>query len=101
MELTAAVVILVSVVAPFVIAWITRPEWDAAKKQKTAIIVSVALGLIVAVVTGQIAGIPQTVVDWGQRIVIAVGGVVGLAQGYYKVLKDPVTKFEASTSPTR
>lgn len=99
MELTAAVAILVSVVAPFIIAWITRPEWSSVKKRNTAIIVSVILGVIVAVATGQITQIPPTVVSWVQQFVIVVGVVVALAAGYYRVLKDPVAKFERATSP--
>lgn len=99
MELTAAVVILVSVVAPFVIAWIVRPDWAPDKKRNVAIIVSVVLGVIVAVATGQITQIPATVMSWVQQILIGVGAVVALAQGYYKALKDPVDKFEGITSP--
>lgn len=99
MELTAAIAVLVSVVAPFMIAWITRPDWTADKKRRVAIIVSLVLGLIVAVATGQIEKIPATIVYWVQYVIIVVGVIVALTQGFYKSLQTPVAAFEAATSP--
>jgi hypothetical protein len=100
MELTAAIAVLTSVVAPFLIAWITRPDWSADKKRTTAIIVSVILGVIVAVATGQISQVPPTVQGWVIQGVLIVGIVVTLAQGAYKALLTPVKALEAATSPT-
>ena len=99
MELTAAIAVLVAVVAPFAVAVITRPDWSADKKRTTAIIVSVVLGIVVAIATGQVAKVPVTVVSWVQYGVIVVGGIVSLAQGFYKALQTPVTALEAATTP--
>jgi SNF family Na+-dependent transporter len=99
MELTAAVAILVAVVAPFVIALITRPDWSPDKKRTTAIIVAVVLGVIVAVATGRIAQIPATIQSWVAQGVIVVGIIVSLAQGFYQALKGAVSTVEAATSP--
>jgi SNF family Na+-dependent transporter len=100
MELTAAVTILVAVVAPFVIAVITRPTWTPDQKRNTAIIVAVVLGVIVAVATGRVEQIPATVTSWLAQGIIVVGVVVSLAQGFYQALKGTLTKVEAATSPT-
>ncbi len=99
MELTAAVAILVAVVAPFVIAVITRPDWSPDKKRNTAIVVAVVLGMIVAIATGRIEQIPATVQSWVSQAVIVVGIVVSLAQGFYQALKGTLTKVESATSP--
>lgn len=100
MQLSAAVAILTAVVAPFLIAVITRPDWTSVRKRYVALAVCVVLGVIVAVATGQIAGVPGTVQAWVQQFIIDVGIVVSLAQGFYMALKDPVAKVEAKTSPS-
>ena len=99
MELTAAVAILVAVVAPFVIAVITRPTWTPDQKRNTAIGVAVVLGIIVAVATGRIEQIPATVTSWLAQGIIVIGIVVSLAQGFYQALKGTVVKVEVATSP--
>ena len=99
MELTAAVAILVAVVAPFVIAVITRPTWTPDQKRNTALIVAVVLGVIVAVATGRIEQIPAIVTSWLAQGTIVIGIVVSLAQGFYQALKPAVVKVEAATSP--
>lgn len=99
MELTAAVAILVAVVAPFVIAVIVRPTWTPDQKRNAAIVVAVVLGVIVAVATGRIEQIPATVASWTAQGIIVVGVVVSLAQGFYQALKGTLTKVEVATSP--
>lgn len=99
MELSAAVAILMAVVAPFIVAVVTRPDWSSEKKRNAALIVSGVMGAIVAVATGKIAQIPDNVESWFAQGVVVIGIVVSLAQGFYQVLKDPVTKVEALTSP--
>ena len=100
MELTAAVAILVAVVAPFLIAVITRPTWTPDQKRNTALIVAVVLGVIVAVATGRIEQIPAIVTSWLAQGTIVIGIVVSLAQGFYQALKPLVAKVEVVTSPT-
>ena len=96
--LSAAVAVLVAVVAPFVVAILVRPGMSPARKRGISGAVSVGLGVIVAVITGQIEGIPSTVRAWLTQTVLTVGIVVSLAQGYYRALKDPVDAVEALTS---
>lgn len=100
MELTAAVAILVAVVAPFVIAVITRPAWTPDQKRNTAIVVAVVLGVIVAVATGRVEQIPASVTSWLAQGIIVVGVVVSLAQGFYQALKGIVGRVEVATSPS-
>lgn len=100
MELTAALGLIAAVVAPFVVALIVRPTWSADAKRNTAIGASVGLGVLAAVATGVIHGIPESVTTTVARGAIDVGIVVSLGQGFYKALKTPVDALAAKTSPT-
>ena len=99
MELTAAIAVIVAAIAPFITALFTRPDLSDGVKRLIAAGVAVVLGAIVAIVTGQIEGVPPSAIDWITRILIGVGIVISLAQGFYSQFKDPVRKLEAATSP--
>ena len=101
MELMAAVAVLASIVAPALVAVIVRPDWSAGRKRNAALAVSVALGVVVAVASGRIVGVPESIVSWVGQVVIAVGIVVSLAQGYYAALKGPLDALSVATSPRR
>lgn len=101
MTFTAALALLVAAVAPFVVAIITRPQWSADVKRYVAGGVCVVLGLVAAVGTGAIDGIPDSWQAWTVRIVVAAGIVVSLGQGFYQVFKPLVDKLEAATTPAR
>ena len=101
MELTAAIGILASALAPAFIALIVQPSWPAAQKRNVALAVSALLGVIVAVASGRIVGIPESVVAWTGQVIIAVGIVVSLSQGYYAALKGPLDALSVATSPRR
>lgn len=99
MEITAAITIVTAVVAPYLIALLVRPNWTAEKKRNISLAVCGVLGVIVAIATGQIEGIPDTVKSWVSQLVIIVGVVVSLSQGFYKALKTSVDVVEVATSP--
>ena len=84
MEFMAAIAVIVAVSSPFITALFTKPYMSETRKHIIAGSVSIVLGLIVALGSGQIVGVPQDVQDWVIRVIVVVGIVVSLAQGFYK-----------------
>lgn len=101
MEFMAAIAVIVAVLSPFITALFTKPNMSDNRKRLIAGSVSVVLGLLVALGSGQIVGVPQEVQDWVIRVIVVVGIVVSLAQGFYKQLRPAVKSFEAKTTKSR
>lgn len=101
MEFMAAIAVIVAVLSPFITALFTKPHMSDNRKRLIAGSVSVVLGLLVALGSGQIVGVPQEVQDWVIRVIVVVGIVVSLAQGFYKQFRPAVKSFEAKTTKSR
>lgn len=99
MELTAAISLVGALVVPFIVALIVKPDWSPERKRNVTLAVCAVVGLGVAVGTGQIET-TETVRGWVARILIALGVVTGLTNGFYKALKDPVDAISAARAGT-
>ena len=98
MDFTTAIgVIIGGVITPFIVAIMTHPTMKPAHKRGIALVVSVMVGLIIAVATGAISEIPVTIQSAIARSVVVVGIVVALAQVYYRQFKDAVKTVETKT----
>ena len=99
MELTAAVAVIVAACAPFVVALLSRPDMKPGTKRAISIGVAVVLGVIVAIATRQIDGVPEAWSATLAQALIAAAIIVSLAQGYYRAFLDAVKAVEAASSP--
>lgn len=84
LTLSAAILLIASAIAPWIVALFKRDDMSDTRKRLIAGIVATVLGSIVAVATGQITGIPQGFIDWLAWLLLSVGVVISLAQGFYK-----------------
>lgn len=100
MELTAAISVIGAVLVPFIVAVITRPEWTAERKRGWTIGVCVVIGALVGIATGQVETHP-TVQSVTTQLLVAVGVITSLSQGFYLALKQPVDALNAATSPDK
>jgi len=98
MELTAAVAIIVAAIAPFIVAIFTYPGMADWLKRLIAGAVSVALGIIVAIATGKITGVPADWISGLIWVLVTVAIIISLAQGFYAAWKPAVKIVEAKTS---
>lgn len=101
MTLVAAIALIASALAPFITAVLVHPDLSPFKKRLIAGGVAVVLGILAAVATGQISGVPQTVIDWLTWALVSVGIVISLSSGFYKAWKDVVDQLSAKTSGVR
>lgn len=100
LEPNAALLLLAGVLTPLVTALFTKPSLSPAVKTVIAVIVSAVFGTLAAIISGQITELPQGVVEWTGKIVAYIALVVALGQAFYKVLKIPVRKIEATVGRT-
>ena len=98
MTLLAAIALIASALAPFITAVFTHPELSPARKRLIAGCVAFVLGVVVAIATGQISGVPQGFVDWLGWALISIGVVISVSQGFYHAWKDAVDNVAAKTS---
>ncbi len=101
MTLLAAIALIAAAIAPFITAVFTHPELSAPRKRAVAGAVSVILGSVVAIATGQISGVPQSVIDWLTWLLVSIGVVISISQGFYRAWKGTVDNLSAKTSGTR
>lgn len=87
---------LVSVLATAVVA---RPTWSANAKRATAAGIAVTLGLLSAVIDGQISGVPESVTAWVRVAVVNVAAVIAAAQGLHRQFSGALGSLSAVTSP--
>lgn len=98
MELTAAVAIIVAAIAPFITAIFTHPKMTDGLKRLTAGAVAVVLGIVVALATGKITGVPADWISGLTWVLVSIAIIVSLAQGFYAAWKPAVEKVEQATS---
>lgn len=88
---------LVSVVATAVVA---RPSMKASTKRGIALAAAVLLGVVAALISGQINGVPESTQALVQKIVVSAAAVVAAAQGFHRQLAGALGSLSAATSPT-
>lgn len=98
MELTAAIGLIGALLVPFLVALFVAPEQSPSRKRNTTLAVCIIVGIGVGLGTGQIET-TDTIKGWATRVLIGLGVVTGLTNGFYKALKDPVDALSAATSP--
>lgn len=98
--LDALTVILGAVVTIYGTAIATNPAMPASRKRLIAAILAVALGVMSALITGAIEGVPADVTAWVTRATLAVAGVIIASQGFYGAFKGHLQDVAASTSST-
>ena len=95
----AALAIISAGLVPFVTALFTHPAMTPTKKRIISFSVAAVLGLVSAIITGQLGWIPDNLVAWINSFVLSVGVVVVAAQGFYKQFRGAVETLEFKTSP--
>jgi drug/metabolite transporter (DMT)-like permease len=99
MDLTAALAVILAALVPFVAAVFTRPDMSATQKRIIAGSIAAGLGVIVAVTTGKVTGVPSQWIDSLTWLLVTVAVVISLAQGYYSAFKGMVKSLEVKTTP--
>lgn len=100
MNLATAVATIVSaLIVPFLTALFTDVNMRPSVKRGIALAVSLVLALVVAVATNQIH-VSDGLSEFLSRVVVYVGIVAALGQGYYRLFRDQVKNFEAATTFT-
>lgn len=100
MDLTpvSILTLLASVLTPFITALFTKPDTPSSTKRLIAAVVSVVLGTLVAIVTGQVTWANNAIYGLAS-VPIIIGIVMALAQGFYLQLKDFVGQIESAAHP--
>ena len=99
MNMTQAIGIIIGgMLVPIITALYTRPNMDSSTKRIITIVVSVFVGVVSAIGTGAIEGVPAEISLWVERVIVAVSTIVALSQGYYQTFKDSIKQFEAMTT---
>ena len=98
MELTAAIAVIAALLTNLLTAVSAQPSWTAARKRIVSGAIAVVLGVIVAVATGQIDGVPDDIVARSSRILITVAIIITISQGLYRQFKGSLTALEQRTA---
>jgi len=101
MELTAAVAIIVAAIAPFIVAIFTHPTMRPEIKRFIAGGIAVVLGIVVAMATGKISGVPADWISGLTWVLVSTAIIISLAQGFYGAWKPAVKVVEKATSLER
>lgn len=99
MTLAAAIAVIAAAIAPFITALFARKDLTPTQKRIVAGVVAIVLGTLVAIATGQITGVPQSWIDWLSWVLVSIGLVISLAQGFYRAWKGTLEKVEGSKPP--
>lgn len=98
MELTAAVAIIAAAIAPFIVAIFTHPTMQPWIKRLISGGIAAVLGIIVAMATGQISGVPADWIAGLTWVLVSTAIIISLGQGFYGAWKPAVEKVEKATS---
>lgn len=96
MEASAVLAMIAGFVAPWVIALVNRPDFSSTRKRVVTVAVCAPFGIIAAIVSGQLDGIPTSVVTVVGRILVSVGVVIIASQPFYAVFKPAVKRVEGT-----
>lgn len=101
MDITAALsVVAAAVLTILTTALAARPTWSATRKRAVSTGAAIVLGVVAAIATGAIQGVPASWTSWLSSAVISVAVVIGLAQGFHRQWAGALAKLEQATSPT-
>lgn len=95
----ALAVIVAALISTAGTAVIVRPGWSAKSKRLTALVVALVLGVLAALISGQISGVPGSVTAVVQQVVISAAAVVAAAQGFHRQMSGALGVLESATSP--
>ena len=93
-------VIAAALVTVYAVAIAAHPTMDATRKRVIAGLMAGALGVMSALITGAIEGVPADVTAWVTRATLAVAGVIIASQAFYGAFKGHLQDVAASTSST-
>ena len=93
-------VIAAALVTVYAVAIAAHPTMDATRKRVIAGLMAGALGVLSAIVTGTIEGIPLDATAWITRALVAVAAVIVASKGFYESFKGHLKKVEEVTTPT-
>jgi hypothetical protein len=101
MDITAALsVVAAAVLSVLTAALANRPGWSAGRKRAVSTGTAVVLGVVAAIATGAIDGIPASWTSWLASAIVSVAVVIGLAQGFHRQWAGALGRLESATSPT-
>lgn len=100
MDLTTAIgIIAAAAVTVLGTALAARPTWSSGRKRLVSSIAALVLGVVAAVATGKVVGVPQPWIDGLGHVLVSVAGVIALAQGFHRQWAGALDKLAATTSP--
>ena len=90
------------IIAGFLAVWITslinRPGTNPTTKRVVAVAVSIVLGLLSLLLSGQIAEVPPGVLEWVNRAVVYLGLTIVASQGFYRAFEPAAKTLEATVN---
>ena len=101
MTIQAAMLVIVALAATIVTAIYNKPDWSEDKKRNASVVIAAFLGAVYAIVTRQVSGIPNDIVDGISYIIISAAFVITAAQGFYRAFKTPLSALETKVNGTR
>lgn len=93
-------VIAAALVTIYATAIAAAPTMTATRKRIIAGLMAGALGILSAIITGAIDGIPADVTAWTTRILITIALVIVASQGFYQAFKGHLKTVEEATTST-
>ena len=95
-------IIAAALVTVYVTAIAAHPTMTATRKRIIAALMATTLGVLSAIITGAIDGIPADVTAWTARLLVTIAAVVIASQGFYQAFKGHLKIVEeATTAPKR
>ena len=95
-------VIAAALVTIYAVAIAAHPTMTATRKRIIAALMATTLGVLSAIITGAIDGIPADVAAWTARLLVTIAAVIVASQGFYAALKGHLKAVgEATTAPKR
>lgn len=91
--------IIGTIVAPFIVGLIKRLGWRGEKAAMSAYIVSIAVAIVVLLTTGEMPIIDAPLTDppaFFQALLVTASVVFSVATGIYKAFKDRLPGLESS-----
>ena len=94
-------IIAAALVTVYATAIAAHPTMTATRKRSIAAIMAGTLGILSAIITGAIDGIPADVAAWTARLLVAIAVTIVASQGFYAAFKGHLKTIEAATTTPR
>ena len=97
-DLVAALLVITGVLASVLAAWANQAHWTAGRKRTVSAAVAVTLGVLVAIASQRLHGVPDGVAGEVSRFLVSIAAVLTCSQVFYLIFRGPLERLEAATS---